>query len=188
MIPPDWNEIENLIYNESVAAIDKFTKEHASEEVCYFAYDSEPYYEYVLIAIDTSDNSLSKAKYYTQTSIERVKEFLQHDRDWQMAKATMISANTLPFTNNTGDFKYRNFAEIKFEGWQEFADSEIYPQGEFEDEGDDYLEGNLAIIFWKVIDRLIQENQFSKFQMSSPFYLGYGFHDEDQILLRILNW
>jgi hypothetical protein len=187
MHQPDWNEIETLIYKESVAAIDKFIKEHASDEVCYFAYDSDPYNEYVLIAIDTSDNSFVKAKRYSQTSVERVKHFLQHGWDWQMANSMMISASALPFTNNTGDFKYRDFANIRFEGWQEYADSDIYPQGEFED-ADDYLEGNMAIIFWRVIDRLIQENQFSKFRMSSPFYVGYGFHDEDQILLRILNW
>ena len=164
-----------------------FSAEHLDEEICYFAFDSEPYYGYILICFDTTENSIFEAKLSAQRSMDHAEEFIQKDYDWQMAKSAMISANALPFTNNTGDFKYQGYAEVNFEGWQEFADSAAYPGGDF-DEADDYLEGNMAIIFWKVIDRLIREGHFSALRMASPFYAGYGFHDEDQVLLRILNW
>ncbi len=187
MNAPNWNDVEIKLYEESLAAINNFSAEHPDEEVCYFAFDSEPYYGYVLICFDTSDNSISEAKLSAQRSLRRVTEFIQTDCDWQMAKSTMNSANELPFTNNTGDFKYQGYSEVNFEGWQEFAGSEDYPAGDFEG-ADDYLEGNMAIIFWKVIDRLIKEGRFSFPRMASPFFAGYGFHDEDQVLLRMLNW
>ncbi|BFH63209.1 hypothetical protein PAJ34TS1_38010 [Paenibacillus azoreducens] len=50
------------------------------------------------------------------------------------------------------------------------------------------LEGNLSIVFWKVIDRLIREGRFSGLNMASPFFTGYTFHDKAPILLRIINW
>lgn len=187
MKPPDWNEVERILYGESVAAIKRFSVEHTDEEVCYFAFDSEPYYGYVLICFDTTENSITEAKLSAERSLKSVREFIQSYCDWQRAKSVMISASKLPFTNNTGDFKYQGYAEVNFGDWQDFADSEEYPVGNFE-LASDYLEGNLVIVFWKVIDRLIGEGHFSGLRMASPFYAGYGFHDEDQILLRILNW
>ena len=187
MTLPDWNEVEEKLYAESVAAIEAFAAQHPVEEVCYFAYDTDPQYGYILICFDTSENSVSEAKRSAERSIKLVEECFRHGWDWQMAKATMISAAELPFTNNSADFKYHGFWEVEFEGWEELAESEDYPVGDFEG-ADDYLEGNVALIFWKVFDRLIREGLFSGLRMASPFYVGYGFHDEDQVILRILNW
>lgn len=118
--------------------------------------------------------------------IEPMKVHIEKGIKWQMAKSIMTGANLLPVTNNTGDFTYQGYTQVDFDGWQEFADSDVYPKGYSEE--DDYLEGNLSIVFWIVIDRLIQEKHFSVLKMASPFLAGYGFHDEDQILLRIINW
>ncbi len=106
--------------------------------------------------------------------------------DWLFYKSAMISASILPFSNNTGDFKYSIFSKIIFEGWEEYSESDEYPQDEIS--GDDYLEAHLSVVFWKVFDKLIEENQFQKLKMASPFYLGFSFHDEDQLILRIINW
>ncbi len=143
---PDWNEVEQRLYKESVSAIEHFSKEHTDEEVCYFAYDSQPEYGYVLICFDTSKNSLEEAKRVALRSVSSVKGFMSSHWDWQMAKSMMISVSVLPFTNNTADFKYHSFSEVQFEGWYEFTESEDYPLGEFE-EADDYLEGNMAWYF-----------------------------------------
>lgn len=186
MKEPDWKEVEERLYQESVSAIKQFSVEHANEEICYFAFDSEPNYGYVLICFDTTENSAREAKRSAERALTFTRQYMERGFQWQMAKSIMTGANLLPFTNNTGDFAYQGYTQVDFEGWQEFAESDDYPKGYSEEH--DYLEDNLAIVFWKVIDRLIQEEQFSVLKMSSPFFAGYGFHDQDQVLLRIINW
>jgi hypothetical protein len=184
---PDWKSVENKLYSESITAINSFTAEYPEEEVCYFAFDSDPVYGYVLICFDTTENSVSEARRQAQRSIEIMREYLASAWNWQTTKSMLISSQVLPFTNNTGDFQYQGYAEVKFPEWEKLAESEKYPQGDFEG-ADDYLEANVSVVFWRVIDRLIEEGKFSMLRMSSPFYVGYGFHDDDQIILRILNW
>ncbi|PUA36615.1 hypothetical protein C8Z91_24860 [Paenibacillus elgii] len=186
MNEPDWKEVEERLFQESVSAIKQFSAEHANEEICYFAFDSEPYYGYVLLCFDTTENSVIEAKRSAERALDFTAQSIEKGMNWQMANSYMTGANLLPFTNNTGDFKYQGYTQVDFQGWQEFADSDAYPKGYSEDQ--DYLEGNLSIVFWKVIDRLIRENHFSVLKMASPFFVGYGFHDKDQVLLRIINW
>lgn len=51
-----------------------------------------------------------------------------------------------------------------------------------------YLEGSTRLVFWKVLERLIDSGLFSHLHLSSPFRVGYQFHDQELIVLRILNW
>lgn len=95
MNEPDWKEVEEKLYRESVSAITEFSAERALN--------------------------------YTAPSVEK-------GMKWQMAKSYMAGANLLPFTNTTGDFKYQGYAQVDFEGWQEFADSDAYPKGYSEEQ------------------------------------------------------
>ncbi|MFB6363472.1 hypothetical protein ACFCP7_05330 [Paenibacillus elgii] len=185
MNEPDWKEVEERLYQESVSAIEQFSVEHADEEICYFAFDSEPYYGYVLLCFDTTENSVMEAKRSAEYEYNKIAKAIKK-MSWLSAHSYMANANLLPFTNNTGDFQYQGYTQVNFEGWKEFADSDDYPKGYTEMQ--DYLESNLSIVFWKVIDRLIREKHFSVLKMASPFFVGYGLHDQDQVLLRIINW
>lgn len=185
MIEPDWNKIEERLFKESGKAIDAFEKEHSDKQVCYFSFDSEPAYGYVLICFDTTDNSLRQARENEQQAVQRRKETLNDEWAWKWAKYQLSSPQILPFNNNAGDFMFQGFRKLEFPEWQAFRGSKDYPQCK-EGEGD-YLEGRVTICFWNVIERLIEEGKLQSLPMSSPFYLGYGFHDEDQVVLRILN-
>jgi hypothetical protein len=122
----DWDLYLKRLVEETKAAIGEFTARHGGEEVCYFAYDSEPRYGYVLTCFNTSGASLEFARkqreYHTQHRRKLMADPIWFDDAYQQAKANAL----LPFCNNTGDFAYQGFTQIQFPEWQEYAESTGY--------------------------------------------------------------
>jgi len=44
--------------------------------------------------------------------------------------------------------------------------------------------GNLRILFWRVIDRLVEADAFAALTVATPLHLGYIFHEERPVVLR----
>ena len=181
----DWGSYFDKLYKESKIAIDKFAKEHGEEEVSYFCYDSEPCYGYILTCFNTTNESL---KYVHDTQKENIKycdELLSKDA-WRNNAYYQVKVNSVtPYCNNAGDFKYQGYTNIGFPEWEKFANSDEYPENP--DHEDDYLESRAALIFWKVLQRLADEGAFKKLKLAKPTLLGFGFHDEEQYIVRMLN-
>ena len=53
---------------------------------------------------------------------------------------------------------------------------------------DDYLESNARLVLWRVTERLVEDDAFAVLKMASPFMIGYGIHDQEETILRFLNW
>jgi hypothetical protein len=41
---------------------------------------------------------------------------------------------------------------------------------------------------WRVAEQLAAEDAFAPLTMASPFLLGYSIHDQEEVILRLLNW
>lgn len=100
-----------------------------------------------------------------------------------MSKAPRVT----DYSPDIGYFAYHMYADLNFPELAGFKESETYPQKRNAVE-DDYIEGHVRIILWKVIERLIASDTFSQLHLASPFRVGYEFHDGDLLVLRILNW
>ena len=87
-----------------------------------------------------------------------------------------------PFGITTFQF----FREIKFPEWREYAESPEYPQQQ--ENENDYLEGNFRILVWRVVEELVENGTFNCLKSSKPFLISYGLHDQEQRIIRILNW
>lgn len=181
----DWDLFLERLVEQTKAAVERFAAKHPNEEVCYFAYDSEPRYGYVLICLNTTRASLEFAHkqqdYHTQYRRELLGDPVWFDNAYYQAKAHAL----LPFCNNTGDFAYQGFAEIKFPEWQDYAESAEYPESD--DEDDDYLINRAARLFCRATDQLVDQRTFERLQLAKPTLIGFGFHDHDQYVLRMLN-
>lgn len=133
------------------------------------------------------------AKEHESYVTERRHEDLSYDDDSSLQWAintvkNLVTGSVLPYNNNTGDFEYQGFAEVSFlEEWQDFVLADDYP-GEFEDSEDDYLEYMATVVFSHVIDTLVARGAFDCLKRSSPFLVGFAFHDGPQLVVRILNW
>jgi hypothetical protein len=186
MKTPDWKKAELLLVKESSDAIQAFAAEHPGVECCHFAFDSEPRYGYVLIGFDSTTNSLKSAQTRENYAISRRTEMLSEEEAWRDAEYFLNTPVLVPFGDNTGDFEFQFFRECKFPEWQEYAESTEYP-AERENEND-YLEGNFRILVWRVVESLIASDAFNCLKKSKPFLISYGLHDQEQRILRILNW
>jgi hypothetical protein len=103
-------------------------------------------------------------------------------RDHAYRKVKVYSV--LPFCDDAGDFAYQGFTEIAFPEWTELAKSPDYPE---DFPGGDWLENRVAMIFSEAIDTLAQDGSFDKLRLASPTLLGFGFHDQDQYVVRMLR-
>ncbi len=181
----DWDLYLHKLVEQTKIAIEKFYRKHGDEEVCYFAYDSEPCYGYVLTCFNTSKESLKYIKNYRAHHVS-YRQQLQADPDGFNNAYYQTKANTiLPFCNNTGDFAYQGFTEINFPEWEDFFQNPNYPESEKSEE--DYLTNRVARLFSRSIDQLVKENAFEKLRLAQPTLLGFTFHDDSPIILEILN-
>jgi hypothetical protein len=184
MIPePDWNADTDRLVLESEAAIGRFAREHAAEAVCFFAFDSEPRYGYVIIAIDTLENSLALAQEAEELAVKQRRRVLSGPHGWRVATDAMSSPRLGVFTTNPGDFKYPRYAEVRFPGWQLAAET---GSGGAHVEG--YLDGNARLVLWNASEQLVERDAFRPLNLATPFMIGYAIRGEEESVLRILKW
>ncbi len=181
----EWDRFLEKLLIETNQAIDKFALEHPNEEVCYFAYDTEPCYGYVLTCFNTTESSIKHVSEWHKRNIKYCGELLDDDV-WRNSAYYQVKANSvLPYCDNTGDFEYQGFTEINFPEWEKYANSENYPEPPSHE--DDYLESRVALIFWKALQKLSDDGAFTKLNMATPTLLGFGYHDDDPVVVRMLN-
>jgi len=184
--PPDWHKVEEVLFDQGKAAIMQFASEHSHEQCSFFACYADPFEGLFEYCFDTFNNAIRMAMKTESEAIEYKNMMLRRDWLWKQAKILTNHPHIVDYAPFTGLFAYTPYTEITFDGWLGFVDSEDYP--EKKDGEDDYLEGNTRMIIWRVFDRFIENHLFQHLHMTSPFRLGYQFHDSDLIVLRILNW
>jgi hypothetical protein len=121
-----------------------------------------------------------------QFAIESRRTMLRRKAAWTWAKHELRTPALSPFNSNSGDFAFREYAEVEFPAWITLAEKGNYPKGE-EHEAD-YLESNARLVMWRVAEQLIAEEAFNTLKLASPFMVGYSIHDQEEVILRLLNW
>jgi hypothetical protein len=182
----NWEASDRKLHEPSVATIKRFAQEHPSAEVCCFFFDCDaPRYGHLSISLDTQANNLRTAKDLERYAIESRAKWLRGTLTWQWAKHQLRSPRLSPFNTNSGDFEFQRYAEVEFPAWVQLAE-EGYPKGA--EHEDDYLESNARLVMWRVAEQMVAENAFVALRLASPFLLGYSIHDQDEVILRLLNW
>lgn len=182
----DWISSEQKLYESCVAEIKRFVIEQPNAQVCCFAFDTEPRYGYVILAFDTLENNLRSCRELERSAVERNTEWLTERRHWQSATHFLTSPALPVFDTNSGNFAYSQFAEVRFPEWTSIAESDNYPQRK--EHEDEYLDSNVRIVLWNVAQRLVEGRAFDTLRKASPFVIAYCIHDEEDAILRILNW
>ena len=152
----------------------------------FFAFDTEPRYGYVLFAFDTFENNIRSAQQMEQYLIKDRTESLTKKRHWNNAKHRLCHPPVTVFNTNIADFAFPQYADVGFPEWETIAKNGGMPK-QYEHD-DDYLNSNVRILLWNTGQRLIAEGAFKVLRMACPFMIGYGIHDEEEQILRVLNW
>jgi hypothetical protein len=183
----DWSRSDERLHEAARSAIQAFAKEHANVEVCCFFFDcDDPEYGLVHISLDSLQNNIHSAKKREQRAIENRKRDLNGKTVWKSAKYRLAVPVLSPFNTNGGDFEFGCYRTVEFPDWQELTESEDIPQKA--EREDDYLASNARLVMWRVAEKLVSEDAFAPLLLASPFMVGYSMHDEEEAILRLLNW
>jgi hypothetical protein len=184
---PNWQKIEDRLFEESKAGILRFAAEHPETICSFFAFSANPVYGEFHLDFDTPENALEVAQRNEQEAIKWRSELLQGAEAWRHATSRLTFLRVLDYSRDVGSFAYPDFVELSFKELDDHIYSEDYPEsGEYED---DYSNGNGQLVMWRVLERLIEDGVFSALRLASPFRVGYKIHDGvELVVLRILNW
>lgn len=181
-----WGAFLQRLMDGSRAAIRDFAAKYPAEEVCDFAYDSEPCYGYVLTCFNTTKANVKFVKWRHDFRVAQRKNVLSMP-SWRGAAYYQVrSHSVVPFCNSPGDFPYPDFSNIQFPEWESYAHSDDYPTPETQE--DDYLMNRAALIFSQALDTLAEDGSFELLRLARPTQLGFTFHDEPHCVVRILNF
>lgn len=183
----DWKDSDQTLHSAGIRAISRFSHEHPNESVCCFFFDcDEARYGKLFISIDTLENNKHSAMQLQQFAIQSRENMLRPPLALDSVQYFLTSPVLSPFNLNGAAFKYSEFAHVHFPAWTELAESGAPPVGT--DEVDDYLNANARLVMWRVAEQLISEGAFHNLTLASPFIVGYSMHDQEEAIIRILNW
>jgi hypothetical protein len=183
----DWQALEDRLFEQSKALIRQFAAEHPDVLCSFFAYDTNPAYGEFLPSFDSYENMLRMAQEDEQRAIISRREQMQR-QEWSWRWAHYVLRSVSDSSPDVSAFAYHIYAEIRSAELEALSVSGTYPQNNDESE-DDYINGNVRIVLWKVVERLIAAEAFAPLRLASPFRVGYQFHDDGHfIVLRLLNW
>jgi len=182
----NWQALEEQLFARSREAILRFAREYPEARCSFFAYDANPIYGEFLVSFETAEHSLQQAQENEQEAIKRRNQMLALPEAWRGATHFSTYPAVTEYSPDVGLFAHHMYDPIKVDELDELSASGAYPKGLETD--DDYIEGNARIVLWKVIERLIASDAFSALALASPFRVGYQYHDDELIVLRILNW
>ncbi len=182
----DWEASDRKLYKASVAAIKRFARENSGQSVCCFFFDcDEPRYGHLSISLDTPENNIRAVKELEAYAIAARARNLRGKLTWEWAKHQLSTPALSPFNTDSGDFAFPEYVEVKFPAWVRLSRKGYPKRAEHED---DYLESNARLVMWRVVEQLISEEAFARLTMASPFLIGYSIHDQEEVILRMLNW
>lgn len=186
-MPIDWDACDHKLHKASVAAIKAFSRENPDTEVCCFFFDcDEVQYGHIAISLDTPENNLETAKELEKFAIENRRSNLRGKTAWKNAKYHLASPSVSPMNTNSGDFEFGEIADVEFPAWTKHA--EANEDAEKPDDVDDYLESNARLVMWRVAEKLLAEKAFAPLKLASPFLVGFAIHEQEEVVVRILNW
>jgi hypothetical protein len=180
MAEPDWAAAEDFLFEQSACAIRKFAAEHPDEVFATFAFTVDSDYAGVALNFDTLENSLTEAKRAEQYQVKRRNRLFTTDRSWEDARYYVAHhTNRVDDCNLRGPFRYELVTFIELPTWEDyFNSSEECPE----------LEGRIIVTVWRVVDRLVLSEAFAGLRQSPFFRVAFTFHDDEMIVLRVLNW
>lgn len=185
MVEIDWREVEDVLYGKTRAALHDFAAQHPNEEFSFFAFRADYCYGQIYLCMDTPTNSCQKAKKnYERLRATREKLF-GRPGGWDGARYFVArhSDRVLEYTYTSALFQNDAFAQIHFADWEEFFRSNLNDE-QYQ------LENHVIVLFWKVLERLLENRSFGEIKLASPFRTGFEFHDSDLglVVVQLLNW
>ncbi len=181
MLEPDWDGAEDLLFERTQIILRQFAHEHPDELVSLFFYTVDSEFTGVGVNFDTPGNSLREAKAHQRYEIEYRDQLFAAERGLQEEARYFVAhpGRQIDDFNRCGPWKYHVFEFVELPAWEAYVNSsKEAPE----------LEGRIITALWRVSDRLVKTNAFDLLRRMAPFRIAFAFHDDEMVVLRILDW
>lgn len=182
----DWHALEDQLVERSRQVIFQFATEYPEVTCSFFAYEVHPHAGDFLLSFETIEHSLQQAQEQEQWAIASRSKMLSHEWSWRAAKYFSTAELVTDYNSEVEYFAHHLYADLHVKELNKLSAGGEYPKGG--ETENNYIEGNIRIVLWKVTERLIAHEAFNRLTLASPFRVGYEFYDEPLVVLRILNW
>lgn len=180
MTQQDWQSAEDILFERSQEVIRQFASEHTNEVFSLFAYSVDCEFTGAALNFDTRENALKKARRQESSRIKHLNSLFALEHRWEHARYEIAHhTNRMIDFNLRSSWKYNLVAFVELPVWENFFNS---------DEETSELEGRIIVSLWRVVDRLVAAGVFDVIHQGEPFRIAFGFHDDETIVMRILNW
>ncbi|QDV25853.1 hypothetical protein [Aureliella helgolandensis] len=188
MYEDELKQAEEKLYKAAIRAIKAFCKEEPTTEVrCFFLDSDDVAYGRVGISIDSVSNNSDVCLDSFKSTKKSRRATCKGKRAWELAKHGLNCPSLEIYNTDSGDFDFGEFAEVDLSEWRKIAKKNGVEKSD-EDGDDSYIEGNARISMWRTIERLVKERAFDSMKTSSPFFVGFSFHDDGPTTVDILKW
>jgi hypothetical protein len=192
----DWDNFEKKLYQESLVAIENFSQQNVAE-VFSFTFVVAPYFNWISVDFETIDRAFRKLLWKESENTEEIcndiEEFGFSDNLHKYHLFTGFDG--IPFDDNFGEVSHPNIYLIEFEDFYEFGEEWWEERSknktgkilDHETSVYNYFTDNFSLVFWKIFDKLINENRLESINRASLFLLGYCFDSSNPVRLRVLT-
>lgn len=182
----DWRDVEARLFRWCLDGIARFAEDHPDAVCSFLAISYNTDAGFFQLSLDTPDNALREAQLNEREAIERRRKMLAANSSWRSAHSFTVNPRVVDYTPHAGAFTYQVASGLEIDILRQLQGSEDYPESrEYED---DYAQGNVRVVIWRVVERLVETRAFSPLRLAPPFRVGYQLDDDELVVLRILMW
>lgn len=182
----DWHDVEARLFSWCLDGIMRYTADHPDAASSFLAISYNTDAGFFQLSLDTPDNALWEAQLNERDAIEQRRKMLAHEEGWRIARNNTVNPRVVDYTPHAGAFAHHVGSGLEVDVLRQLQGREPYPESrEFED---DYAQGNVRVVIWRVVERLVEAGAFAQLSVAAPFRVGYQIDDDELVVLRILTW
>lgn len=176
---PDWQLSEEVLFQFCADSIERFVQEQENRLCSALCLEAEPTEGYVWISFETPEHDCEEAEAIQEHIQGHRAQHLQGPEAWKQVTQYLQTESVPLYTPGPEDYAFALYSELDLDRWSDFANIGLASEA--------YLNARAVLVFWQVLERLIERQELQELNLAYPFRLGYCIHGQNYVNLRVLR-